>query len=168
MIRRNSEILWLPSNLLIDHVYSDALKNDPDETGGMLLGYVNREHRVITALVDAGPKAVRSSYFMKPDDIYQQQKLQEHFELTEGRETYIGEWHSHPNSPPEMSKTDRKTLHRVTIKATNLPALPVMVILGSSDGVGFSKIRAYRRNSRDHLFLGLRAQHFSEMLIKTY
>ena len=166
-IELDEEMVWIPERLLRTQIVPDIKRHHPNETGGMLLGYVNGGHRVITALIDSGPNAQRGLYHMLPDDTYQQAKLLEHFEMTDGRESFLGEWHSHPESSPTMSPTDRRTLHRVTTKGRNLPALPAMVIVGVDIRADAYLLRAYRRRNSSRR-IRLNERHFAEMSIRTY
>ena len=161
------EVLWLPESLQQEQILRDIAAHYPNETGGMLLGYVNGNHRVVTALIDAGPNAEHGSYRMLPDNVYQQVKLLEHFENTNGRESFLGEWHSHPESAPMMSRTDRWTLHRVTTQGKHLPALPVMMIAGVDTSDQARPFRAYRRRDISRR-LWPDARHFVEFSVRLY
>ncbi|MDA8118696.1 MAG: Mov34/MPN/PAD-1 family protein [Gammaproteobacteria bacterium] len=161
------ELLWLPEPLQQEQILTDIATHHPNETGGMLLGYVNGNQRVVTALIGAGPNAEHEQYRMLPDNGYQQAMLREHFENTNGRESFLGEWHSHPESAPIMSWTDRRTLHRVTTRGKHLPALPVMMIAGVETGDQELSFRVYRR--RDMLRrMWLDERHFVEMSIQLF
>jgi integrative and conjugative element protein (TIGR02256 family) len=169
-----NEVLWLPQQLIEAEVAKDIVEHYPNEAGGMLLGYVNGTHRVVTALIGAGPGAKHGKYYMVPDDHYQQEKLLEHFERTDGRESFLGEWHSHPEASPRMSRTDRRTLHNVTIKSENLAALPVMMIAGVYARDRRCVLKAYRRRDalrhvwlKESVFLEISVERFmtEQMLI---
>lgn len=160
------ETLWLPGALL-EFILSEVLNFSPKETGGMLLGYVNGTHRVVTALIDAGPEAQHGRFRMLPDNSYQQAKLHAHFEQSNGRESFLGEWHSHPVSAPLMSWTDRRTLSRVTTDSKHLPALPVMMIIGIEARPESFQIRAYRRHDSLRR-LWPSASYFLELSLRTF
>ena len=165
-VEPDEEVLWLPETLL-QTILAETLAFAPYETGGMLLGYVNGSHRVVTALIEAGPEAKHSRDRMLPDNAYQQAKLRSHFEETGGRESFLGEWHSHPASAPLMSWTDRRTLSRVSVDSKHLPAIPVMMIVGVDAHPESFQIRSYRR--RDSLRrLWPSARHFSELSLRPF
>lgn len=165
-IEQAKEVLWFSEDLL-QSILTETLAFSPNETGGMLLGYVNGAHRVVTALIDAGPEAEHSRSRMLPDNAYQQAKLLSHFEETGGRESFLGEWHSHPISAPLMSWTDRRTLSRVSTSSRHLPAIPIMMIVGADVSSNSFQIRSYRR--RDSLRrLWPSSRHFLELSLRTF
>lgn len=167
MIAQIDEVLWIPEYLFNDKFLQEITIHYPNETGGMLLGYVNGHHRVVTHAIGAGPNAIHKPFRLVPDDKFQQVQLLEHFENTNGRESFLGEWHSHPNSTPEMSQTDRRTLNQVTLGSNNLPALPVMMIIGFNSKRSAHQIRAYIYNSKSN-HVWLREKHFAEIRVNVH
>lgn len=103
----------------------------PLETGGMLLGYVadNRDV-VVTAIIGPGPKAIHRRYGFVPDAEYQQAELSAHHLITNGRETYLGDWHTHPRGSTTLSPVDKRTLTRIARTPSSGIAEPIMAILG--------------------------------------
>ncbi|HEY0665266.1 MAG TPA: Mov34/MPN/PAD-1 family protein, partial [Gallionella sp.] len=63
---------------------------------------------------------------------YQQAMLEAHFHSTEGRETYLGDWHTHPKGAPVPSYTDKCTLARIAEEPRSQISRPIMIILGGS------------------------------------
>ncbi len=166
-IERVDEMLWLPQRLIEEGIAKDIVEHYPNEAGGMLLGYANGTHRVVTALIGAGPGAKHGKYHMVPDDKYQQEMLLLHFSRTDGRESFLGEWHSHPDASPEMSRTDRRTLHNVTRKSENLMTLPTMMIVGVYAHEQRCVLKAYRRrNARRSV--RLKENDFLEMSVECF
>jgi integrative and conjugative element protein (TIGR02256 family) len=165
-IEPTEEVLWLPEALL-QTILTEMLTFSPNEAGGMLLGYVNGPHRVVTALIDAGPEAEHSRDRMLPDNTYQQAKLLSHFDQSGGRESFLGEWHSHPVSSPLMSRTDRLTLSRVSTDSKHLPALPMMMIVGLDVRSESLQIRSYRRRNSLRL-LWPSPHHFLEVPLRLF
>lgn len=107
----------------------------PYETGGMLLGYEadNREI-VVTHLIGPGPGARHARFGFYPDSVYQQSALEAHFHATNGRETYLGDWHTHPHSNNCLSRVDKKTLARIARTPASGIRTPIMAILGGGAG----------------------------------
>lgn len=161
------EVLWLPEQLAQGEIADDIARHYPKETGGMLLGYTNGSHGVVTAVIAAGPNTQRGAYHMLPDDRFQQERLLEHFQRTEGRESFLGEWHSHPEAAPTMSKTDRRTLYRVTVKGRHLAALPVMVIFGVYAQERRWEVKAYRKRNASRLMC-ISSGDFVAISIRTF
>ena len=54
------------------------------------------------------------------------------FKSSGGSITYLGDWHTHPNSKPMLSMLDRRTLTRIALTPESQTSYPVMAILGSS------------------------------------
>lgn len=107
----------------------------PFETGGMLLGYeAGNGEAVVTYLIGPGPKAKHSRFSFNPDSEYQQAELETHFHKTNGRETYLGDWHTHPHSNNTLSWVDKKTLTRIARVPESGTQNPLMAILGGSTG----------------------------------
>lgn len=71
----------------------------PDETGGVLVGHVDPAGRtVITGVVGPGPRAIRSPTKFRRDGEHAQSEVDRLHSESEGRDDYVGEWHSHPAS----------------------------------------------------------------------
>lgn len=108
-----------------------AEEHYPYETGGMLLGYeADNGEGVITTLIGPGPKAKHGRYSFVPDATYQQTVLETHFIKTNGQETYLGDWHTHPHGTFSLSFMDKKTLARIAETPTSGTPHPIMAILG--------------------------------------
>jgi integrative and conjugative element protein (TIGR02256 family) len=111
----------------------DATRWSPDETGGMLVGYRTEHHGrlaiVITGLIDAGPKATRSTAQFVPDGRWQQQQLEDVYEGSGRITTYLGDWHSHPRGRARPSAKDLATFARVAAGPESGTHLPLALIL---------------------------------------
>ena len=121
----------------IDHqalqkMHDEAMMHSPLETGGTLMGYQLKEKKqiVITDLVGPGPKAEHEANSYLPDNIWQSQEVRKIFDKSKGRITYIGDWHTHPESPTILSGPDVKCLKQIAnYKKAYLPN-PIMLIMG--------------------------------------
>ena len=124
-----SEELWISESAL-SQIISLADHFFPYETGGMLLGYqAENNEAVVTCVIGPGPKAKHSCTRFVPDAEYQQEKLEDHFRRTDGRETYLGDWHSHPSGTTELSFLDKRTLARIASTPSSGTVKPIMAIL---------------------------------------
>jgi integrative and conjugative element protein (TIGR02256 family) len=102
----------------------------PNETGGLLLGYVaDRGDVVVKAIVGPGPKARHFRHRFVPDVEYQQSALEAHHFATLGQESYLGDWHTHPDSSAVLSCRDKKTLRNIAAEPKAYVAKPLMAIL---------------------------------------
>ena len=62
--------------------------------------------------------------------------LDEINDLSGGQIGYIGEWHTHPHGPNEISLTDSNTVQRFKDEFDNLPSpLPVFMMIITPDNV---------------------------------
>ena len=108
----------------------------PAETGGVLVGTVDNQRRVIT-LVDALPPPLDSqgskSMFMRGVEGVEE-RLDEVTRRTGGMVRYVGEWHTHPkHSPAIPSATDIGQL--VTLRQElRREGLPATMLIAGSDG----------------------------------
>lgn len=112
-----------------------ASGRNPSETGGMLIGYeADNGDAVVTSLIGPGPRAKHTRFAFYPDSEYQQAQLEAHFRATNGRETYLGDWHTHPNGNSNLSRVDKKTLARIAKTPTSGTRKPLMAIWGGGSG----------------------------------
>lgn len=125
---------WIPRDALVE-MEALASHSHPMETGGMLLGYVaDNNDVVVTTIIGPGPAAKHSRYAFEPDAEYQQAKLEAHYRVTEGKESYLGDWHTHPHGPCIPSRTDKRTLAHIALTPSSRIKYPVMAIAGYSTG----------------------------------
>lgn len=109
----------------------EAKGRRPLETGGVLLGYrVSQTEAVVTGAIGPGPSAIHRADGFSPDAAYQETELAARFESSDGRETYLGDWHSHPGSAPLPSRKDRRTLKRIAREPDAYCPTPIMLIAG--------------------------------------
>lgn len=106
--------LWL-NEAACEQMIAEAERAAPDETGGMLLGWENpdRNEIVVSAIVGPGPNATHTPTAFWPDADWQQRQLDAHYGQSEGRITYLGDWHVHPRGGFGMSRRDRRTMARI-------------------------------------------------------
>lgn len=126
MIRR----LWM-SRLQANSFISEASNHEPQETGGILMGYHDmNEDVVVTNVIGPGPRGVHSPTTFKPDYAWQRGEVARVYEEQNRFVTYLGDWHTHPASDPTPSDRDRQTLRAIArSRAARCPE-PVMLILG--------------------------------------
>jgi integrative and conjugative element protein (TIGR02256 family) len=122
--------LWISSKLhqlIVDEVEKWA----PFETGGVLMGYtgVNGDV-VVTDLISDGPNSTHGRFRFKPDQEYQLNNIEYIYTNSNGRITYLGDWHSHPNSYPILSLLDKRTLTKIALTKESKCMHPVMMIYG--------------------------------------
>ena len=121
--------LWLPR---ADYrgMTTEADRAAPDETGGVLLGYVTGDAIVVTSVVGPGPQARHAAEAFVPDYEYQEREIARLYEAAGRTLRYLGDWHTHPGAAAYMSRRDRATIGRIARHADARAAAPAMVILG--------------------------------------
>jgi integrative and conjugative element protein (TIGR02256 family) len=126
--------LWIAESVLTA-MRQLAARYDPLETGGMILGYQaeNREV-VVSAMIGPGPRARHRRFRFRPDYDYQQTSLDAHHRKTQGRDTYLGDWHTHPSGACALSWLDKRVLARIASTASSGTMHPIMVVLAGSGG----------------------------------
>lgn len=110
----------------------------PNETGGLLLGMVQRKQRVIhvTGVLGPSPDSRGSpSGFRRGREGYPE-SLQEVARQTARIIGYVGEWHVHPNSSPSPSSVDREAVLRIREELPDRSVPALCVILGGADRLG--------------------------------
>ncbi len=110
-------VVWLPSGL-IKVCMNEASGFFTLETGGVFMGWwADSTTSVITAIIGPGPEAIHKQHSFEPDQAWQLDQIAIHYKASGGRETYLGDWHSHPNATcGGLSRTDRCVLRHI-IKA---------------------------------------------------
>jgi integrative and conjugative element protein (TIGR02256 family) len=103
----------------------------PEETGGVLVGYwaVPFFQLVVTSAIGPGPRAVHRKDAFLPDHEYQEAEIGRIYHLSDRLHTYLGDWHTHPNSTAHLSWTDRRTLRTIATEDAARAPIPIMAIL---------------------------------------
>ena len=107
----------------------------PNETGGLLMGFVQAERIDVVKIIGAGPEAVLSRSSFTPDRDWQYEQIDRLFSETGGAIRYLGEWHSHPTGSTHLSALDRSLLREIAATPAAQCGTPLMAILaGGGDG----------------------------------
>lgn len=142
---------WIPRRVLAE-IKTLASLSYPMETGGMLLGYIaDNNDVVVTAIIGPGPAAKSSRNAFEPDAEFQQVELEAHYRATEGMESYLGDWHTHPHGSSIPSRTDKSTLAHIAFTTSSRIKHPIMAIAGNATG-GW-ELEAFRFQSIKHRIL---------------
>ena len=85
---------------------------------------------VVTSVIGPGPSAKHDRYAFTPDYDYQEAEIDRRFEASAGAETYLGDWHTHPEATyAALSWRDRRTIARIAADPAAHAPRPVMIIL---------------------------------------
>ena len=124
---------WLYESVL-DEIHIESQKVFPLETGGILIGYWgsrgNTLQPVVTQVIGPGPRARHSQNRFSPDYDYQEIEVAKRYASSGRVETYLGDWHTHPNGSPNLSWTDKRTLKRIAKNPSNRATIPLMLVVG--------------------------------------
>lgn len=129
-----SPVLWI-SEASLAEMSKEAERAYPLETGGILAGYVaDCGGIVITGVSGPGPNATHDKFRFTPDHDWQCSFLDKLYLDSSGISVYLGDWHTHPNGRPQMSRLDRKTLHAISLSREARCPSPLMVIGSGEPG----------------------------------
>lgn len=131
-------LVWLPQATLAN-MTREASSKLPLETGGVLAGYwANDDEVVIRAASGPGSEAEHFRTRFRPDHDYQTAWMAARYRVTEGVDTYLGDWHTHPGAHSgSPSRTDRKTARRIAADAEARAPWPLTLIL-AGDAAGWT------------------------------
>jgi integrative and conjugative element protein (TIGR02256 family) len=124
---------WLSKGTLSQMIV-EADRAYPEETGGVLLGYwaVPFSELVITGAIGPGPRAVHCKDSFLPDHEYQENQIARGYHASGRLHSYLGDWHTHPNSTAQLSRTDRRTLRTIATETAARSPIPTMAILAGT------------------------------------
>lgn len=100
--------IWVSSDVL-ETLSGSAAEKTPLETGGCLAGYYSEAgaELVISHALGPGPNAEHSAFRFVPDRKYDDRELAKLWTSSGRAVRYVGDWHSHPRGPSELSSVDR-------------------------------------------------------------
>lgn len=123
-------VVWI-TDQTVAAMTAEAERCHPYETGGMLLGWMNddRHELVVVTVLGPGPEAEHERVRFRPDADWQQRHLDDTYVRTDGRVTFVGDWHVHPEGGFGMSRRDRKTMGSTATDPDARCPHPVMALL---------------------------------------
>src|SRR6201996_2592173 len=103
MYKETNYQIWIRQSI-ISYIFDNGRHWLPKETGGILIGYqATTKEFVITQVIGPGKNAVHGITWFKPDQAFHHSEIARIYEDTGHMETYMGDWHTHPNSYPFLS-----------------------------------------------------------------
>lgn len=118
----SDDVLKEAGYVLICHGVAEFLDNaatmsaNAPESGGILIGRYRGPHIEITGHTTPAAEDISSYWaFIKQDPVHQEHALQA-WKSSNGTDTDVGEWHTHPAGEPSPSGTDSKTWKRLVRK----------------------------------------------------
>lgn len=104
----------------------------PLETGGVLIGFWNNNEVIITSVVGPGENAIHSKNRFVPDQQFHEIQISNYFYDSHGRDNYLGDWHTHPDTLSYLSEKDRSTLIKIRKNKESNLLIALMLILGTN------------------------------------
>ena len=123
-------IVWMP-RAVMQTCNDGASHMFPLETGGTYMGWWSDAcTAVITTEIGPGPNASHGLHHFQPDQDWQLDQIAQHYTASGRRETYLGDWHSHPYaSSGTLSWVDRRVLRRIINTSSARCRMPLMTVL---------------------------------------
>ncbi len=145
-----TKTLWIAKTALMQ-MRNLANEHTPLETGGALVGYeAENLEVVVTDVIGPGPHAKHRRLRFRPDYDYQQAQLDRHFAQTQGREFYLGDWHTHPSGACSLSWRDKRVLLRIAKTPSSGTKRPIMAVLADGQpewNLHASRLITFRKGS---------------------
>lgn len=153
MPRPGPVTVWISSQLLQTCI-DEATRTFPLEAGGTFMGWWSDAATVVvTAMIGPGPDAVHGQHDFAPDQAWQLAQIADHYQASGRRETYLGDWHSHPKASSGMlSWTDRRVLRRIIHSSEARCAEPLMAVLWGAGEAWQTEISHARLRPRSLLW----------------
>lgn len=130
---RVTRVTWLPKNS-VETMIADHFAHAPEETGGVLMGYwASPNEAVVMEVTSAGRNARHSKDGYEPDVAHDLREIARIYEKSGRLNTYLGDWHTHPDSSPVLSRRDRRTLAAIAADGGARARQPMMVIIAEAD-----------------------------------
>nr|WP_292516581.1 Mov34/MPN/PAD-1 family protein [Mesorhizobium sp.] len=128
-------VVWLPRSVIED-MRVDADQWYDKETGGTFMGYWADSHvAVVTAMIPAGPNAKHERRNFLPDQHWQQAEIGKHYHQSGRLDTYLGDWHTHPDAiSNRLSWTDRACLKNIIRTPSARTSTPIMMLMCGKPG----------------------------------
>lgn len=119
--------VWLSARLFAS-LEGEADRIAPLETGGLLMGFVDRDMARITDAVGPGPNAIHRRNGFLPDATYHENEVARIYRTSGRLHTYLGDWHTHPGGQPALSRVDRRTMRKIARSAEARAPSPLMLV----------------------------------------
>lgn len=118
------------SDLLLEQITDIGNKHRPNEFGGFLIGHYSEDlKRLLITDMILPEKYKATPYLFERDTRGIDERLRSFFKQ-DPKKYYVGEWHTHPNSLPIPSTTDRNAMQTIINHEDVSIKNPVLLIVG--------------------------------------
>lgn len=117
----------------LNKLFKYCQNDSKNERGGLLLGKI-REDLSEYIVVDISEPCKRDKsgrYYFVRDKKNAQEVLNKFWKSSQGEINYLGEWHTHPETNPLPSPTDRKLIDDCLSTIKNAPDIIFLIIVGT-------------------------------------
>lgn len=114
-------------------ILSLAVNRYPLETGGILVGTWSGDCARVTNVVGPGPSANHERRSFEPDQAWQVAEVARLWRISGGQAAYLGDWHTHPDGRPRLSRVDRATAKIIAASAKALCPPPILAVVALAD-----------------------------------
>lgn len=123
------------SHKTFNHIQAQVATALPNETGGLLVGFIHYKRRIIyvTRALSPPPDSAGFPYAFKLGVQDVPEQLQEIYQRTGGVISYVGEWHSHPNGTEQLSGTDLAAVKQIAAHLQRA-GIPAHVMIATTKG----------------------------------
>ena len=115
---------------LLSELYQEGMKHYPKEFGGILIGRYSDDNNSCIVVKTILPKVYKSSNLLFERGIKGLKAQLLSYFKQEPKLIYLGEWHTHPDSSPIPSKTDKKAMSEIENYKEVKIQFPILLILG--------------------------------------
>jgi len=139
---KTHNLLYLSANSLTK-VKDELIKHYPNEFGGVFIGFKNDDVIFISdILIPDKYENGRTVFVRHPGSLNEQLSLI--FNESQGKISYIGDWHSHPNAPATPSSTDLVAIKEIADSKNVNNSSPILMIIEISKEKFEPKIYIYK------------------------
>jgi integrative and conjugative element protein (TIGR02256 family) len=123
----------LPRLLVADDVNQSllAIPFRPWEVGGWLLGYWSSDEQTIVVVAASPPAGRGSAFGVTISGRGHRRKFDEAWDVSSGRITFLGDWHTHPGGSPSPSTTDRDAMLQLATDPAYGTPVPLIAIVAA-------------------------------------
>ena len=114
-------------------------KKLPNETGGVLIGWINSFKKIVYVgmALPAPPDSIERPYYFQRGKKGLYERVKRINEATKGDLYYVGEWHAHPpHSSTAKSGEDARSMQNISELMLEVGLPGILLILGDSEDIG--------------------------------
>lgn len=127
-VNKETALELIIDDKLIQRIADYGADKYPNEFGGLLLGRYLNNHTTVSIEDTLLPKKYKSSrYFFERGSEGLRESLELHYNALPSL-IYIGEWHTHPDSPARPSALDLKSMKELADDKNVLITNPILMI----------------------------------------